>query len=70
MADKMADHIEVVCKNGNEWSLRIDGQEFPWYISEAGVQTTVGADDCPNATITVLANRVSIEHDWTPAQPS
>lgn len=67
MADKMADHIEVFAKNNTEWSLRIDGQEFPWFISSDGVQTIVGSDNCPSVTVTIFANRVSVEHDWTPA---
>lgn len=66
-ARKLPNSIEVV-QYADRWSLKVDGVEFPWYISgEDGISTTVDSGGIPRVTFTMFANRVTVEHDLTRA---
>ena len=58
----LAGHIHVSAI-GDKFSLTIDGQEFPWYITSDGVQINVTDDASPAVTITIMAKKVTAEHD-------
>lgn len=58
---KLAQSIEVIQRR-NRYSLRIDGVEFPWYITDAGVEVQVAADRVPGVTITLLAETVTLDY--------
>ena len=59
---KLADHIEVTADSDGKFSLVIDGTEFPWHITTDGVSTSVTTDGVPTVTMTLIAERVSVEH--------
>lgn len=40
--------------------VKIDGEEFPWFISESGISTTVSANDVPGITFTLMAEEVRV----------
>lgn len=64
---KLADSVKVVIRqSGRErtYSLLVDGQEFPWYISDAGVETTASMNSIPAVRFTLLAESVEIVNDW------
>jgi hypothetical protein len=64
----MARHIHVDAlmydrgTGSRRFSLTVDGEEFPWHIAEDGVTTTVTDDGVPTVTITLLAERVTVDH--------
>jgi hypothetical protein len=41
--------------------LVVDGEEFPWFLTEDGVSTEVKQGKPPTVTITLLAETVFIE---------
>lgn len=54
----------VVEQSAARSSLRIDGKEFPWYLTEAGVQPAPAKRaELPGVTITIPADRVEFVHD-------
>lgn len=62
---KLAGHIEItrVVGTDNVYSMKIDGEEFPWYISTDGPSVNVG-DAHPSVTVTLLANTIDVHHSW------
>lgn len=54
---RLPDLIEVT-----KDAVVIDGQDFPWPITEDGVAVKVRYDHCPSITITIPANRVTVDH--------
>ncbi len=59
MTPKLAEHIHVTSGGG----LVIDGEEFPWHYSEAGASVAVRRDDLPGVTLTIVAERVTVNHE-------
>lgn len=57
----LAKHITVK-QVGADYSLQIDGEEFPWFITVDGVRTTVSREEMPAVTLTIVAERVEVEH--------
>jgi hypothetical protein len=55
-------HKIVAVKTAGYYSLKIDGQDFPWHISEDGVETQVTRTGIPSITITIPADEVMIHH--------
>lgn len=44
-----------------QFILLVDGKEFPWHITENGVETQVTRDGPPSITLTLLADEVLVE---------
>jgi hypothetical protein len=61
MIPKIPAEIRVEASRKNGEKLLIDGEEFPWAITEDGVSTSVGRG-IPTVTITLIADRVTIDH--------
>jgi hypothetical protein len=60
---KLAGTIDVEVIDG-KCSFRIDGEEFPFAISEEGVSVVVGGPMVPPAiTITILARQVNVRQE-------
>jgi hypothetical protein len=47
----------VVRQVGDACSLSIDGQEFPWLITEAGVHTESLVDGTPTVTVSIIVGK-------------
>lgn len=53
----------------NDWSMTVDGEEFPWYVAPGvsinplGISTDASTTDCPAVVLTLLAERVEVVHD-------
>lgn len=59
---RKAKHIEVICDR-NGYSLKIDDVEFPRFISnEPAIETSVSLGEHPQITLTILADRLTIDH--------
>jgi hypothetical protein len=63
----MADFAKLiqVKQEGNAYSLKIDGQEFPWLIADGGIETRITRGHAPTVTVTILAERLELIHDLT-----
>jgi hypothetical protein len=48
--------------------LEIDGEAFPWYLTEAGATTKVSRASLPFVTVEIAAERVEVAHDLTTKQ--
>lgn len=60
---KFATHIDVSAHlDGRRFRLTIDGEQFPWHITEDGVQIEVTDQGLPAITITIPAERVTVDH--------
>lgn len=60
MAER-ANVIRVERTLDNRGTLTIDGEPFPWYIAEDGVDVgPVRHDEVPTVTVTILAGRVEV----------
>lgn len=46
----------------------IDGQEFPWHIAADGVGYTFDPESVPVVQLTLLAERIEVDDDFSPAQ--
>jgi hypothetical protein len=57
----MARKITVIHTAGF-YKLVIDGQDFPWHISEDGVATQIDRTGIPSITITIPADEVFTHH--------
>jgi hypothetical protein len=42
--------------------MTIDGREFPWHVSVDGFEVTVSKNDLPGVTVTIVAERVTVDH--------
>lgn len=62
MTRKFADEIVIKQSLKGAQTFTIDGDEFPWHISDAGFGINVSDGEAPNLTITILARRVTVEH--------
>lgn len=62
---KIADHIDVQ-RDADGYRLTIDGQGFPWHIHKDGVDTTVHGSDYPMVTLTIPADRVTVDNGMPP----
>lgn len=60
---KFADHIEVTRK-GVDFSLRIDGEEFPWAILDTGITFEVSERTPSAITISIPTSRLSVTDEW------
>jgi hypothetical protein len=58
-APKIPDLIEVE-RRGKYTSLRIDGVEFPWALTDDGISTAVVRGGEPGVALTILANEVRV----------
>jgi len=47
------------------YSFTIDGQEFPWYVSEAGFTIQSSNGNPPQVTLTIPAEKLELLDDWT-----
>lgn len=56
---ELAKLIEVERRHGSV-NLKIDGEEFPWFVSLDGVSANVRKDECPAVTVTILADQVRV----------
>lgn len=54
---KLAETISVT-REGGAWSLKIDGQDFPWYVAPGVFITPIAMDESPGVQVTILADRV------------
>lgn len=65
---KLAGNINVTAylsgaaPSSERFTLTIDGEEFPWHITEQGVSVEVNNTDIPAITITIPAENVTLEH--------
>jgi len=60
---RLAGHIQIE-RHGSKASLMIDGEPFPWFIREAGVQPgPVDEGDIPAVCIEILAETVTMTND-------
>ena len=41
-------------------TLKIDGEDFPWFINSVGVSISVSSQKNPEATVTILAEQVEV----------
>lgn len=57
---ELAKHVAVEIRNGKA-SIKIDGDEFPWFIAENGIQLIAEPNSLPTVTVTVLAEHVTID---------
>lgn len=65
----LATAIEVV-RDGQNFSLRIDGAEFPWHITADGVRIEVGRDRVPTVSVTIPAESVQVDDSLTSPRSS
>ncbi|MDN4616422.1 hypothetical protein P5G50_18395 [Leifsonia sp. F6_8S_P_1B] len=65
---KLAGRIDVDARllesksESRRFGITIDGEDFPWHIDASGVSVQVSDDGCPAVTITILAERVTVDH--------
>lgn len=59
---KLAKEIRVTQRGTRNMSITVDGAEFPWYFSVDGIHTTVSKGDLPAVTITIVAERLLVDH--------
>lgn len=59
LATELAKLIEVEREAG-EFSLRVDGKDFPWHIAVDGVTVHVSTDDLSSVTVTIVAEEVRV----------
>ena len=59
---QFAEHIEIVRK-GDDFSLKINGAEFPWHINTDGASMQV-SHDMPSITVTIPTSRISVRDEW------
>ncbi|MBP1241731.1 autotransporter translocation and assembly factor TamB [Frigoribacterium sp. PvP120] len=67
MAPKLAGTIRI-----EDHRILIDGQELPWYV-EAGtisVDLSDGRHDLDRVTLTLLSDKVEVDHTSHPARPN
>lgn len=64
---RMPSEIKIVREGGN-FEMTVDGQEFPWYIGRDSISTSVG--DCPAVTLTILAESVEVVDRVTAPEPA
>lgn len=64
---EMAKLIEVE-REGDQVSLRVDGDEFPWYLAP-GVDLHIERGETPSLTLTVLADEVQVSDRLRPPPP-
>lgn len=63
-------HVITVRRLGFcDWSLQIDGREFPWAVSADGVDVTVADRDMPAVRLTIVADRVEVVDDVNEPTP-
>lgn len=58
-------HINVKVGKAGAYTFEVDGQEFPWHIAADGITQTISGDEFPAITFTLIAERVTTEHDWS-----
>lgn len=58
---EFAKHIEVVREGRSGFALRVDGEEFPWYVAEA-ITCETQRDGMPSIKIELFADQVDV-HD-------
>ncbi|UAJ78328.1 hypothetical protein IT072_13780 [Leifsonia sp. ZF2019] len=46
------------------FAITIDGEDFPWHITEEGVRIEVTDQGVPAITITIPAERVTVDHSF------
>lgn len=64
---RLAKEIRVTQHGTGNTSITVDGAEFPWYFSVDGISTTVSKGDMPLVTISIVAERVLVDHGLDPA---
>lgn len=64
---KLAKEIRVTQHGTGNTSITVDGDEFPWYLSVDGIRTTVTKGDLPTVTLSIVAERVLVDHGLDPA---
>ncbi|SFD14414.1 hypothetical protein [Streptomyces aidingensis] len=53
-------HIEVVGQ-GRQAVLRVDGEDFPYVVADGTVTVRVAPGEMPSVTLTLLADRVTVD---------
>lgn len=62
----LAKHIEVIREGGRGYSLRVDGEEFPFLVGET-ITTETGRDAMPSVKLELFADRVDVRDDPWPS---
>jgi hypothetical protein len=52
------------------FSLRIDGEEFPYLILEDSIRVETDPNAMPSIRVTLIADRVEVVNDWTDVSDS
>ncbi|ONK09435.1 hypothetical protein [Streptomyces sp. MP131-18] len=53
---------ELICveRRGNDTSITVDGQPFPYIVGRDDVHLSVDPDEIPSVTLTLYADRVEV----------
>lgn len=65
---KLAKTIKLKVRGNGEWSLLIDGEEFPWIIMGDDLAPRTGEVDAlhlPTLIIAIPADKLEVEHDFS-----
>lgn len=55
-------HIEVAkLADGSGCHITVDGETFPYICADSGISTTVERDGIPAITLTLIADRVTVD---------
>jgi len=60
----MAKDVVLRCTPEGGFSLTVDGVDFPWHVAADPAPSVgpVGSDGVPAVTVTILAERVQVDH--------
>lgn len=75
--NKRPDLIELRCAGSGNWTLVVDGEEFPYMVAmsedtQALRGPIVGPVDTkhpPRITVTLIAKRIIVDHSMRPPAP-
>jgi hypothetical protein len=63
---KFAKQITIKQNGSKNFALTIDGEQFPFYIAEGGVQVDIGVP--PTVTLMIPADEVYVENRLSPPE--
>lgn len=52
--------IDIVSGPDNEFSFRVNGEEFPYFIAREPIDVSLDPDGLSSVTITVYANQITV----------
>lgn len=61
---KLAKTIEITRHGRSQFRLKIDGEEFGYYIAREPITTTTDADDMGTVNLTLMAERVIVDDSF------